>query len=218
VDEETGYSRSSLKGRGPDGYENEANQEEQLTAMSARPKKPNDRDADTPGDHGIASEPGTFRIERILPGPIERIWAYLIEPEKRRKWFGAGPMELRVGGRVELQFRFSELTAEETPPNKDDSCEVPGRVTQCDPPRLLSYTWSDGPEASEVTFELTPRGRDVLLVITHRRLGDLGTMINVASGWHTHLGILEDHLDGRQLRQFWATRSRMEEEYGKRLA
>jgi uncharacterized protein YndB with AHSA1/START domain len=186
--------------------------------MSAGPKKPNDQNADIPDAHGIASEPGTFRIERLLPGPIERIWAYLTEPEKRRKWFGAGLMELRVGGRVALQFRFSELTTEKAPPNKDDSCEVSGQVTQCDPPRLLSYSWGDGPGASEVTFELTHQGNSVLLVITHRRLGGLGKMTSVASGWHTHLGILEDHLSGRQLRPFWATRSRMEEEYGERLA
>jgi uncharacterized protein YndB with AHSA1/START domain len=126
-------------------------------------------------------------------------------------------MELRVGGRVELQFRFSELTTEKTPPNKDDSCEVPGRVTRCDPPHLLSYTWGDGPEASEVTFELTPRGPDVLLVITHRRLGDLQMMISVASGWHTHLDILADRLSGRDPRPFWKTKARMEDQYSERL-
>src|SRR3546814_12005966 len=40
-----------------------------------------------------------------------------------------------------------------------------GRITRCDPPRLLSYSWGGEPEGgSEVTFELTPRGGDVLLV------------------------------------------------------
>jgi uncharacterized protein YndB with AHSA1/START domain len=185
--------------------------------MSAGPKKPNDGEEHVPNEYGFASEPGTFRIERLLPGPIERIWAYLTEPEKRRKWFGAGPMELRVGGRVELKFLFSELTTEKTPQNKDESCAVPGLITQWDRPRVLSYTWGDGPNASEVTFELTPRGKDVLLVITHRRLGDLGTMISVASGWHTHLAIFADLLSGRNPGPFWATKARMEEQYSKRL-
>lgn len=185
--------------------------------MSAGPKKPNDHEGHTPDEHGTAIEPGTFRIERLLPGPVERIWAYLTEPEKRRKWFGAGPMDLRVGGRLELQFRFSELTTEKTPPGKDDSCEVPGRVTQCDPPRLLSYMWGDGPDASEVTFQLTPQGRDVLLVIIHRRLGDLAKMVSVASGWHTHLDILADRLNGRNPRPFWMTKARLQEQYSERL-
>lgn len=29
--------------------------------------------------------PATVRIERILPGLIERVWAYLTESEKRRE-------------------------------------------------------------------------------------------------------------------------------------
>jgi uncharacterized protein YndB with AHSA1/START domain len=185
--------------------------------MSAGPKKPDDHEGHTPDAHGTAIEPGTFRIERLLPGPVERIWAYLTEPEKRRKWFGAGLMDLRVGGRLELHFRFSELTTEKTPPGKDDSCGVPGRVTQCDPPRLLSYTWGDGPDASEVTFQLTPRGRDVLLVIIHRRLGDLTKMVSVASGWHTHLDILADRLNGRNPCPFWMTKARLQEQYSERL-
>ena len=36
--------------------------------------------------------PATVRIERILPGPVERIWAYITDSDKRRKWFAEGPM------------------------------------------------------------------------------------------------------------------------------
>jgi uncharacterized protein YndB with AHSA1/START domain len=185
--------------------------------MSGGAKKPGGEGRQPDDAYGEVREPGTFRIERMLPGPIERVWSYLTDPEKRRKWFGAGSMELREGGRVELQFRFSELSAEKKPPTKGDECEVPGRVTRCDPPRLLSYTWGSDPDASEVTFELTPQGKNVLLVITHRRLGDRGTMVSVAGGWHTHLGILIDLLSGEEPRPFWATKSRMEAEYGKRF-
>ena len=185
--------------------------------MSDGSKKPGDRRRQPNDEYGERKEPETFRIERLLPGPIERVWSYLTEPEKRRRWFGGGQMDLRAGGRVELQFRFSELSAEKTPPTKGDECEVSGRVTRCDPPRLLSYTWGTEPDASEVTFELTPQGRDVLLVITHRRLGDRGTIVSVASGWHAHLGILTDLLSGGKPRPFWATKIRMEQEYGKRL-
>lgn len=185
--------------------------------MSDAPKKPADNRRQSNDEYGELTEPGTFRIERLLPGPIERVWSYLTEPEKRRKWFGAGPMELRAGGRVELKFKFSELSAEKTPPTKSDECEVPGHVTRCDPPCLLSYTWGSDPDASEVTFELTPQGKDILLVITHRRLGDRGMLVSVASGWHAHFGILTDLLNAPKPRPFWAAKIRMEEEYGKRL-
>ena len=32
---------------------------------------------------GTSTEPGTVRLERLLPGPIERAWAYLTESDKR---------------------------------------------------------------------------------------------------------------------------------------
>jgi uncharacterized protein YndB with AHSA1/START domain len=186
--------------------------------MSDEPEKPDDEPKQAADEYGAVSERGTFRIERVLPGPIERIWAYLTDPEKRRKSFATGPMDLRTGGQIELKFRFADLSPEKTPPGQDEKCEVYGRITQCDPPRLLSYTWGNEQNASEVTFELKQRGKSVLLVVTHRRLGDPGKLVRVASGWHTHLGILTDHLSGLELRPFWAAKARMQEEYGKRLA
>jgi Glyoxalase/Bleomycin resistance protein/Dioxygenase superfamily len=54
--------------------------------------------------HGVAPEVGAISFMRVLPGPIERVWAYLTEPEKREKWFASGPMEFRASGRVR---RFS---------------------------------------------------------------------------------------------------------------
>jgi len=168
-------------------------------------------------EFGHVTGPGVFRIERELPGPIERVWTYLTHAEKRRKWFGDGPMQLRSDGRVELQFRFSELTSEQTPANEQDSCAIVGRVTRCDPPRLLSFTWGEEPDASEVTFELTPRGEKVLLVITHRRLPDRETMVRVAAGWHTHIELLSDCFAGGPLHPFWSTKSLLQQKYRSRL-
>ena len=47
--------------------------------------------------YGVLTEPATVKIERILPGPIERVWAYLTESELRRQWLAAGEMEMKVG-------------------------------------------------------------------------------------------------------------------------
>ncbi|MGH6905998.1 MAG: SRPBCC family protein [Geminicoccaceae bacterium] len=170
-------------------------------------------------EFGVVTAARTVRLQRVLPGPIERVWAYLTESEKRAKWLAAGPMELRVGGPVELHFANSELTPHgETAPEryKDQGCAtLHGRITRCDPPRLLSHSWGDG--GSEVTFELTPQGEDVLLVLTHRRLPDRRTMVSVASGWHAHLGILIDRLSGREPPPFWSTHARLEAEYETRI-
>ncbi len=174
-------------------------------------------------NYGVVTEAGTVRLERLLPGPIERLWAYLTEPEKRAKWLAGGPMELRVGGAVELRFHHADLSAEKAVPERYKKMErghtMSGRVTRCEPPRLLSYTWGDtSEEAQEVTFELAPRGADVLLVVTHRRLPDRKGMVSVASGWDAHVGILEDVLNGREPRGFWSTHARLEKEYEKRIA
>lgn len=174
-------------------------------------------------DYGVVTEPGTVRLERVLPGPIERVWKYLTDSELRAKWLAAGEMDLRVGGPVELRFRNSELSPvhEPTPERYRQYQDVSfhGRITRCEPPRLLSYTWGEAwGSDSEVTFELAPRGAEVVMMLTHRRLADRDSMVSVASGWHTHVGILIDILNGREPPGFWSTHARLEAEYGKRIA
>lgn len=171
-------------------------------------------------EHGVVTGPGTVRFERLLPGPIERVWAYLTEPEKRAKWLAGGPMELKAGGKVELRFHHADLSAEKTPPEKYRKVEggvtAHGHVTRCEPPRVLAITWGD--DTSEVVFELTPKGRNVLLVLTHRRLPSREEMQSVGGGWHSHLGILEDVLGEREPRPFWTNHTRNAAEYKARLA
>ena len=172
-------------------------------------------------EYGVVIEPRTVRFERVLPGPIERVWSYLTDSEKRGKWLASGPMELRVGGRVDLKFHNAKLSAKAEPtPERFKKFEgvqpLIGHVTQCDPPRLLSFTWGDNHEDSEVTFELTPRDANVLLVLTHRRLRDRAQMLNVSAGWHAHLSVLIDKLNGRQDGPFWSVLDQVEGEYQKR--
>lgn len=168
-------------------------------------------------EYGVVTQPDTIRFERVLPGPIERLWAYLTESDKRATWLASGGMELRAGGMVELAFRNADL-GPEAPPERfrrqARAVTMHGRVLRCEPPRLLIFTWgSEAGEPSEVTFELSPRGDDVLLVLTHRRLGERTALISVASGWHTHLAVLEGQLDRRAPQPFWSTLARVEEHY-----
>lgn len=173
-------------------------------------------------DFGKVIDASTVRMERLLPGPIERVWGYLTDPGQRARWLAGGPMELRVGGRVNLEFNHANLSAEkETPARfKEHECaHSPGRVTRCEPPHVLSFTWgSEGADASEVMFELTPQGDKVKLVLTHRRVADRKSMIGFAGGWHIHLDILEDNLEGRTPRPFWTTHAKLDAEYQRRMA
>ncbi len=171
-------------------------------------------------DHGKFTAPGEVRLMRTLPGPIERVWEYLTDAEKRARWFAGGPMEPKKGGKLELFFHHKNIAPDETPPEdhkhvQDPGFKMPGTVLRWEPPRVLSYTFD---EDSDVTFELTPQGKEVLLVLTHRARGeDLPFISGYASGWHTHLSLLVALLEGTPLPPFWATHARLKAEYEKLL-
>ena len=76
-----------------------------------------------------------------------------------------------------------------------------GTVTKYEPPSSLSHTWDFENEQSEVCYELEAVGDKVRLVLTHRRLNSSNEVLSVSGGWHTHLDILEDVLDGRETRR-----------------
>ncbi|MDR9366539.1 MAG: SRPBCC family protein [Balneolaceae bacterium] len=178
-------------------------------------------------EYGSYIHPGTLRFERLLPGPIERVWAFLTESDKKAKWLADGDIEPRIGGKVELHFYHKNLSEEEDPiPEKyremENGASYTGRVTQWDPPRLLSYTWfeEDPDDHSEVTYELIPQENDkVLLVLTHRRVGDKrNIIIGALAGWHTHLNILADCLAGNQPKGFWKVHTTVEKDYDQQVS
>lgn len=175
-------------------------------------------------DYGVLTAPDTLRLERLLPGPIERVWQYLTESDKRATWLAAGDVEQRVGGKVEHSFRNSELSPEhDIPPPKYADCAgdvaMLGKVTACEPLRLLRYLWNAGSaEESEVSFELSPHQDQVKLTVTHRRLTSPAERLSVAGGWHTHLNILRDRLCGNTPPGFWRVHTQLEQEYAERLA
>jgi uncharacterized protein YndB with AHSA1/START domain len=160
--------------------------------------------------------PDVVRLERLLPGPVERVWAYIVESDKRARWFAGGEFELRVGGKVRLEFNHATLSSDKTPPAKYKDMGRPafdGVITRLEPLRLLTHTWNMGGD-TEVTYELEPRGKDVLLTIVHKRLAPRDRVVSVMSGWDTHTGILEDILKGEEPRPFWTTHSKLEQQYG----
>ena len=63
-------------------------------------------------------EPGTVKMERLLPGPVERVWAYLTESDKRATWLAAGEFDLRIGGEIRLEFDNDKLPNDEPAPAK----------------------------------------------------------------------------------------------------
>ena len=169
--------------------------------------------------YGELLGPDTLRFERLLPGPIDRVWAYLTESDNRAQWLAPGQMQSRVGSSVTLRFDQDSLSRETSPAPKgrEEVCTTEHKVTVWDPPRLLGLTWGPADEPSEVTFELKPQLDKVLLVLTHRRLVQRKTRLGVAAGWHSHLDILVDRLQGREPQAFWRMFEALTADYEKRL-
>jgi uncharacterized protein YndB with AHSA1/START domain len=191
--------------------------------LDNRPKATGNLDMTT---YGTLIANDTIRFERLLPGPIERIWAYLTESDKRGLWLASGAMTLIPGGSLELHFRNAELSRDDDrAPEKyrdyENTGTVYGQILECEPPHRLRFTWTDAPgepiqEDSEVEIVLREEGDAVRLILTHRQL-HTHELLSVAAGWHTHLDILGDRLDGREPRLFWRTHTRLEAQYEQRI-
>jgi uncharacterized protein YndB with AHSA1/START domain len=148
------------------------------------------------------------RFERVLPGPIERVWQHLTETALLPGWFGNGVIEHRAGGKVSL---------------KDG--QIRGIVTQWSPPQRLAYTWnvflpgegtSRYPE-SYLMIDLQPRGHDVLLTLTHLPVLDRFEKQN-ALGWHTFLDIVHAAASGSPPEPLEVYMRRNAQRYGVDLA
>ena len=173
--------------------------------------------------YGKLLDPKTVRFERMLPGPIQRVWRFLTESEKRAQWLCAGDVETRADGHVDMHFHNVTLSTEEDIPRPDKYRDKPetmsftGKVIRCEPPHVLEHTWEFGDERSEVCYELEEQGDKVRLVLTHRRLESTDTVLSVSGGWHTHLNLLEDVLGEKKLRPFYKMQLQYESEYAEKL-
>lgn len=163
--------------------------------------------------------PGEVRLLRLLPGPIERVWDFIIDPEKRARWFCGGLLEPKEGGRFVFAMQHKNLAPDETPPPEyaqvqDPGVTFEGRVLQCEPPRLLVFTF--GGDDSIVTFDLKAEGEKVRLLLTHRASGpDLKEVGSFASGWHIHWAMLIALLEGAPRPPFWGLYARLKPVYSK---
>jgi uncharacterized protein YndB with AHSA1/START domain len=131
---------------------------------------------------------GVVRFERVLAAPVERIWAFLTESDLLATWLARGAVPTRPGA----QFTLTMLA------NGD---EIAATLTDCEPPRLIAYTWfstqleTPRPDHSAVRFELEPHADGALLTLTHTRV--LREFYGrAAAGWHSLLDALSASVDG----------------------
>ena len=162
--------------------------------------------------YGEMIEPTTLKIQRVLPGPAERVWDYLTKSDLRRQWLASGDMQMKAGSLFELTWRNNELTNPpgKTPEGFGAEHTMKSQIVECDPPHKLMFTWGSG---GDVTFTLEPRGDRTLLTVVHRGLVDRGTRIKVGPGWHAHLDVLAARMGGTEPEPFWDHWSRLQKDY-----
>ena len=138
------------------------------------------------GDTPVA----TVQIRRRVKAGAEQIFDLWTKPDLMVRWMSPFPgvvdckasCDLRPGGAFSLVMLSGE-----------SSREVSGTYVQIDRPRKLVFTWI-GPLTNNVntlvTVELTPRGDETDLVLTHERLPTQAIHEGHTRGW----GNILDHL------------------------
>jgi uncharacterized protein YndB with AHSA1/START domain len=150
----------------------------------------------SPGRLETDSEGAHVTFRRLLPHPIEEVWAAITEPEQLAVWFLARVSRPSATGLLDMQHI--------------SGVHATGRVLEWDPPRVYEYEWNVAPgsgmpqgESSVVRWELTPEKDGTLLVLTHRKLS-LATGQIFAGGLQVFLDRLSAHLNGTALPEpFW---------------
>jgi uncharacterized protein YndB with AHSA1/START domain len=173
----------------------------------------------------------TIQFVRILPGPIEKVWSYLEDSDKRAQWFARGVLPRNVGDTFDMRFKHSELSPHQAPaPESMKEVDKNGhgstnRLLAFEPPHRLSFTFGADtrPEtASRVEFLLSqegdPKDNKIRLTLTHSKIPDRDYRKGVSGGWHAHLAVLQDRLEGRDPPPFWDTWRKYNEMYEKRYA
>jgi uncharacterized protein YndB with AHSA1/START domain len=149
----------------------------------------------------------TLCFERRFAHPVEKVWSALTEPEQLAGWLAAADeLELAVGGRVVLRWLNTESRQEWErygvilPDDFDPEAEevVSGTFTAVDPPRLLEM---DTDAFGVLRWELRDTGSGCTLTFTNTLPEDFADEMapQTLAGWHSHLDMLADALDGRPI-------------------
>ncbi len=166
-------------------------------------------------DFGSLDGGQTLTLQRLLPGPIERVWTYLVDGNLRGTWLASGALEPTVGGALELIWRNDSLTDPPgaIPDGMGGEHRLQTTVTVYDPPHRLAFAWG----ASMVTIDLAPAGDRVLLTLTHTNIIERWSLLMTSAGWHAHLDVLGMRLANVTPVSFWDQWTSLRDQYDERF-
>lgn len=159
----------------------------------------------TPDQDAIVSE-----IQ--ISAPPERVFKAVSDAGELERWFTSPEcpvkfwkMDARLGGQYSYATEKGSIVV-----NGVNEFECHGEIVECDPPRLLVYTWignwHDDPRIRTVVrWELTPKANGTLVRVTHSGLSNLPVARkDYTGGWP---GVVE------QLKKFVERQQERSEEY-----
>jgi uncharacterized protein YndB with AHSA1/START domain len=166
--------------------------------------------------YAVPTGPASLRFDRLLPGPIERVWSYLTDSDLRSRWLAEGEMELREGSTFELVWRHDRMVGSPgRRPEDEKDHRADFRMLRVDPPHTLSFEWIG---SGIVTFTLAEEDGQVRLTLRHEKVPTPGIVLGVSAGWHAHLDVLVADLTGGKAAPFWDRLATLRDDYRARLA
>lgn len=172
--------------------------------------------------HGKLIGPGKLEFRRVFDADIEKVWKFLVDPEKRKLWFCGGRTDDHAGGEIVFEFDHRRLS-ESAPPEKYAEEEVVthyGRILEYDPPKLLTFTWFENEHEEHSTVWIVLSSRDdgsTELHLVHEKLEGRDIIVSVLAGWHGHFDVLGEVLAGQRETDFWVRDQELETEYDTRV-
>ena len=128
----------------------------------------------------VTPDQDTIVSEIQIAAPAGRIFQALTDASELQQWFGSAEcpvkfwkMDARAGGHYSYKTEAGSVVV-----NNVREFECHGDILECDPPRLLVYTWianwhDDKSATTVVRWELTPKQGGTHVKVTHSGLAHL---------------------------------------------
>ena len=134
----------------------------------------------------------TFVYAMYIKTTPEKLWEALTTSEFTEKYWGPD------GRKLETDWKAGSSVRTIRPDGKTD---WQGKVLECDPPKLLSFTFQTGANkeqieepASTVTYLLEPQSSGTKLTVTHIDLSEI-MLPKITGGWTYVLSSLKSLLE-----------------------
>lgn len=139
-----------------------------------------------------------------VAAPPERVFRALTDAGELKRWF-SGPdcpakswkMDAHVGGQWSYTTQKGSIVV-----NGVSEFECHGEVLECDPPRLLVYTWianwhDDKSQRTVVRWELEKKGSGTYVKVTHSGLASMPiAREDYSGGWPGVVQMLKNFVEG----------------------